>query len=174
MIFMIYNSINCICLKCRYEWKKRLGIPSQCPNCKTRKWFEPISQDDYFEMFGEMFVLIDKKSFGRMTPVRYSEDPRPFREEDYFPMYDIIFLSLKTKEIFITWESEKKWNEIKSGELSYLQISIEFYNVIKDGLQYDKTNNICVKSGLTETRFISFDYDDKNNFVSYLSSYLTQ
>ncbi|OLS20675.1 MAG: hypothetical protein HeimC3_39410 [Candidatus Heimdallarchaeota archaeon LC_3] len=172
---MIYTSNNVICLKCRYEWKKRPGTPIQCPNCKTRKWFEPNSNEQYFEMFGEIFVLIDKKEFGRMTHGRYSMDPVIFRNEDYFPMYDIIFLSLKTKDIFITWESDEKWSEIKSGELSYSQISEEFYNVIKKGLQYDLVNSTAVKCGLIDTKFLSFRYNkDKGLFEPYLSNYLTK
>lgn len=89
-------------------------------------------------------------------------------------MYDITFLSLKTKEIFTTWRSEQDWNEIKSGKLSYTNISVEFYNIIKDGILFERTNNTSVKYNLSETKFISFNHDNKNQLVPYLSDYLTQ
>ncbi|OLS23712.1 MAG: hypothetical protein HeimC3_23550 [Candidatus Heimdallarchaeota archaeon LC_3] len=175
MDFLIITSNENKCQKCHFEWRKRGGISTQCPNCKTRKWYEPESNEKYFEMFGEIFILIEKNQFGKRTHVKYVLNPEPFKEEDYFPMYDIVFLSLKTKDIFSTWESEEDWSKIKSGILSFKQISREFYDVIKNGLNNDKTRSVVVKDGLVKLKFISFNFDKKTNlFIPYLSDHLTQ
>lgn len=161
-----------LCLKCKYEWTKRAKTSIQCPNCGTRKWFEPDTVDKYFEMFGQRFALIAKELFGKMTHVKYSLDPTGFKDKDYFSMYDITFLSLETKEIFLTWTSKKNWEELQKGKLSYTQISEEFYDVIKAGLQSDNVEKTLVKCSLTKTKYIDFEMDKKTKqFLPLLSDY---
>lgn len=41
--FKYFNINNIImkqikCLRCGYEWKKRIDIPKQCPRCKRYDW----------------------------------------------------------------------------------------------------------------------------------------
>lgn len=170
---MIFISNNNLCLKCSYEWTKRAKTPTQCPNCGTRKWFEPNTDEKYFKMFGQMFVLIEKISAGKMTHVRYSLEQTEFKDKDYFPMYDFTFLSLKTKETFIAWASDADWDKLKSGIFYYKQIPVEFYHVIKDGMQEDKVRNTSVKWSLSEIKFIKFDFDrNTNQWIPYLANHL--
>jgi predicted Zn-ribbon and HTH transcriptional regulator len=32
---------NKICLKCGYGWDSRKDNPKSCPDCKSRRWYEP-------------------------------------------------------------------------------------------------------------------------------------
>lgn len=172
---MITNSNENICLNCRNEWTKRTkkGKSSvQCPKCSTRKWFEPNSNEDYFEMFGQQFVLIDKVRAGRMTSGQYVLDPTPLKDMNFnIQMYEVTFLSLETKDIFVASVSEEEWNKLLAGELSNTQIPNEFYNVVKVGLEKDKVApNISVKIGRTEFKYIGFEKDsDSDEFVPILS-----